>query len=70
MAGALVVALAVFAGIQVWIVYATDRSLKAHPEQMREFRLTRGREGVLTALPILLTVLLGWAALPAILSFF
>ena len=70
MAGVLVVGLVVFAALQLWLVYAPDRSLMAHPEQMREFRLTRGREGGLTALPIVLTVLLAWAAWPTIVSLF
>lgn len=70
MGGVLLVALAAFLAIQVWLVYATDRSLAQHPEQMREFRLTRGREGVLTALPIILTLLLAWAAWPSIQALF
>ena len=70
MAGALVAGLIAFVAIQGWLVYATDRSLQAHPKQMQEFRLARGREGILTALPILLTVLFAWAAWPTIVSFF
>jgi len=70
MAGALVAGLVAFVAIQVWLIYATDRSLKTHPDQMREFRLTRGREGALTALPILLTLALAWMAWPTIVSLF
>ena len=58
--------LAVFVVIQVWLVVATDRSLQAHPAGMQEFNLKRGVESVLTALPILITVLLAWAAWPRI----
>jgi hypothetical protein len=59
-----------FLAIQVWLVYATDKSLMQHPEAMREFKLRRGREMVLTALPIVMTVLLILAALPGVRALF
>ncbi len=59
-----------FLVIQVWIVYATDRALTQHPDARREFKLGRGREAVLTALPIALTLLLILAALPSVRALF
>jgi hypothetical protein len=68
--GALVLGFAAFLAIQVWLVVATDRSLQTHPDAMREFRLKRGTEGVLTALPIAMTLLLVWATWPSIQTLF
>lgn len=70
MGALLIIALVTFVAIQVWLVYATDRSLQAHPDQMREFGLGRAREGVLTALPIALTAFVVWAAWPSIVALF
>jgi len=58
MGGLLAVTLVVFLAIQLWIVVATDRALGAHKEAMRTFGLGRMRELVLTALPIVFTVVL------------
>lgn len=59
-----------FLAIQVWIVYATDKALTGQPDAMREFKLKRGREMLLTALPIAMTVLLILAALPSVRALF
>lgn len=66
----LAIGAATFLAIQLWIVHATDKSLMEHPEAMREFKLGRGREAVLTALPIVLTLLLILAALPSVRALF
>jgi uncharacterized membrane protein YhdT len=47
-----------FVAIQAWIVWATDRSLVASSKVAAEFGLNRGVEAVLTALPLIFTVLL------------
>lgn len=59
-----------FLAIQLWIVFATDKTLLQHPDAMREFRLGRGRELLLTALLIVMTVLLILAALPSVRALF
>ena len=66
----LVAAAVAFVAIQLWIVFATDKSLTQHADAMREFRLERGREVVLTALPIALTLLLILVALPTVRALF
>ncbi len=66
----LAVGAGLFLAIQLWIVYATDKALMQQPEAMREFKLKRGREMVLTALPIAMTVLLILAALPSVRALF
>lgn len=61
--------LVVFLAIQAWIVRATDKFLgdDIAPEQaviLAEFRLSRKREIMLTALPILMTLVVAWLSYP------
>lgn len=59
LAGIAAAGLVVFVAIQVWIVVATDQSLVASAEGAAAgFRLSRGREMLRTALPILMTLVL------------
>ncbi len=61
--------LVAFLAIQAWIVRATDEFMGAEiaPEQaaiLAEFRLSRRREIILTALPIVMTLAVAWLSYP------
>jgi hypothetical protein len=60
--------LAVFVGIQLWLVFATGRMVRT-PDQpelrdaVRQFGLRTGPEMILTAVPVAMTVVLGLVVL-------
>ena len=64
MAGLAVVALIVFIGIQLWLVYTTIITVRGHQVKSPDspFRLKLSVELFWTALPIVMTIGLAWAS--------
>ena len=60
-----ITSLAIFLGIQLWLIKTTGtaiQSYRSNPEAA-PFRLRLGRELFWTALPVLMTLVLAWASL-------
>ena len=58
------IALVVFVAIQLWLLYTTMATVRAHraKDSHSPFRLRIGMEFFWTALPILMTLALAWAS--------
>lgn len=66
-----VIVLVAFVGIQLWLVYTTVNTVRAHQEQSSQlpFRLNLGAEFFWTALPIAMTSGIAWASYALWLNF-